>query len=156
MKTIILTIFISVLLVSCKTGDGLTKQETINQMTEKIESRNYTFVPQTALPMGGRSINLSYSYALKVSNDTIDSYLPYFGRAYTAPSPMDEGGVKFVSTDFDYSISDKKKGSWDVKINVKNNQKLYNLNLQIGYTGNATLTVSETSKQPITFYGKIE
>lgn len=156
MKTIILTIFISVLLVSCKTGDGLTKQETINQMTEKIESRNYTFVPQTALPMGGRSINLSYSYALKVSNDTIDSYLPYFGRAYTAPSPMDEGGVKFVSTDFDYSISDKKKGSWDVKINVKNNQKLYNLNLQIGDTGNATLTVSETSKQPITFYGKIE
>ncbi|MDU1889864.1 MAG: DUF4251 domain-containing protein [Dysgonomonas sp.] len=157
MKTIVaISIIISALLFSCKSGDSLTKQEQIDQITEKIESQNYKFVPRTAMPMSGRTINLSYSYSLDVSKDTISSYLPYFGRAYSAPLPMDEGGVKFVATNFEYTISEKKKGEWDVKINVKENNRLYDLSLIIGDSGNATLTVNEQNRQSISFFGKIE
>lgn len=156
MKTILVFITIAILAFSCKSGESLTKEETISRMKEKIESVNYTFIPQTALPMGGKSVNLNYSYSLKVSKDTVDSYLPYFGRAYTAPMSSSEGGIKFTSKDFDYSVSEKKDDMWNVTIVTKDTRQKYTLNLSIGNTGYATLTVNENSRQPISFYGKIE
>lgn len=156
MRAILVLTAIVILGFSCKAGDSLTKQEVITKLTEKIESTNYTFVPQTALPMSGKSISLDYSYSLKVSKDTINSYLPYFGRAYTAPiSPTDEG-IKFTSKDFDYSVTKNKKGIWDVSITTKDTPRKYSLSLSVGDTGYATLVVNENNRQPISFYGKIE
>lgn len=157
MKTIITAAtFIALLLfVGCKSGESLSKQETIAQITKKIESGDYKFIPQKAIPMAGNPISLSYSFALKVSKDSIDSYLPYYGRAYTAPSPT-EGGIKFVSTDFDYTISEKKKGMWDISIIPNDNQKRYRLSLNVGDTGYGTLTVQDNNRQSISFYGVIE
>lgn len=157
MKILITSLtLMAVLLFSCKSGDSLSKQETIAQITEKVEAGRYKFVPQQALPMAGKAINLNYSFALKVSKDSIDSYLPYYGRAYTAPSPIDEGGIKFVSTDFDYTLSDKKKGMWNISIIPNDNQKRYKLSLEIGDTGYGTLTVMDNNRQSISFYGRIE
>ncbi|NDV93852.1 DUF4251 domain-containing protein [Dysgonomonas sp. 521] len=156
MRTIFALAILAVLGFSCKSGESLTKEETISRMKEKIESTNYTFVPQTALPMGGKTVNLNYSYSLKVSKDTVDSYLPYFGRAYTAPMSPTDGGIKFTSKDFEYSVSEKKNGMWDVTIITKDIRTKYTLNLSIGDTGYATLTVNQNNRQPISFYGKIE
>lgn len=156
MKIKITFILISILLFGCKTGENLTKEDSINDISQKIEAQNYTFTPRTALPMGGKSINLNYSYSLKVSKDTIDAYLPYFGRAYVAPSPTDDGGIKFISTDFIYTISDKKKNMWNVNIETKDGVKKYKLRLDIGETGYATLSVHDNNRQTISFYGKIE
>ncbi|WP_029903740.1 DUF4251 domain-containing protein [Prevotella sp. 10(H)] len=156
MKPLLTIIFAALFLMGCKSTDSLSKQETIAQITDKIESQNYRFVPTTALPTGGRSVNLSYSYSLRVSKDSVDSYLPYFGRAYVAPSPTDEGGIKFVSTDFGYTVTKKKKDMWEIEIKPNDNSKRYQLNLQIGDTGYATLSVRDNNRQSISFYGKIE
>lgn len=156
MRTILVLTAIVILGFSCKAGGSLTKQEVITKLTEKIESTNYTFVPQTALPMSGKSISLDYSYSLKVSEDTINSYLPYFGRAYTAPISPTDGGIKFTSKDFEYSVTKNKKGMWDVSITTKDTPRKYSLSLSIGDTGYATLVVNENNRQPISFYGKIE
>lgn len=157
MKTIATTILlVSVLFFGCKTSEKLSKEEVITRITEKVENRNYTFVAQRAFPMGGRSINITYNYSLKVSNDTITAYLPYFGRAYTAPMSSDDNGIKFTSTDFEYSTSEKNKGMWDIRIKTNDNQKRYQLSLSIGEKGDATLNVQDTHRQAITFYGQIE
>ncbi|MFT4221855.1 DUF4251 domain-containing protein [Dysgonomonas sp.] len=157
MKTFITTILLVFLLQGCRSGDNLSKEETASLMNEKITSSRYTFVAQTAIPLSGRSINLDNSYSLRVSKDTIESYLPYFGRAYTAPiSTSADGGIKFVSTDFDYSVSDKKKGMWDISIETKDVPVRYKLFLKIGDSGYGTLIVQETNRQSISFYGKIE
>lgn len=156
MKIYFAILLITLCGISCKTGVTQSNQDVIFRVNNKIESGSYTFVPQTAIPTGGRSVNLNYSYSMKVSKDTIDSYLPYFGRAYTAPMSSDDSGIKFVSTDFDYKISDKKKGMWNVSINTKDTRRKYNISLKIGDTGYATLTVHENDRQSISFYGKIE
>lgn len=157
MRTILTTIIIfSALFTSCKTTEKLSKEEVIARTTEKVENRNYTFMAERALPMGGKSININYNYSLKVSNDTITAYLPYFGRAYTAPLSSEDNGIKFTSTDFEYSTSDKKKGMWNVQIKTNDNQKRFQLSLSISENGDATLNVQDTHKQSITFYGQIE
>lgn len=156
MKIKIAFILIPILLFGCKAEKNVTKQELIDNINQKIEVQNYTFIPRTAIPMGGKSINLNYSYSLKVSKDTINAYLPYFGRAYIAPSPTEDGGIKFISTDFTYTISDKKKDMWDVNIETKDGTRKYKLRLDIGETGYATLSVQDNNRQSISFYGKVE
>lgn len=149
-------IAILIFLFGCKTAEKISNEETNANIKEKIESQKYIFKPTTAIPMGGKSINLDYSYSLKVSKDTIESYLPYFGRAYVAPSPTDEGGIKFTSTEFEYSISEKKKDMWHVNISTSDQSPKYTLRLDIGSSGYATLSAQDNNRQMITFYGKIE
>ena len=156
MKTFLATILIVALLVSCKSGTSLSKQESIAQVTEKIESGRYTFVPTTAIPMAGKSINLSYTFSLKISKDTISAYLPYYGRAYSAPMSSEEAGINFTSTDFDYSISENNKGLRNATINIKDNRRKYKLSLQIGESGYATLNIQDSDRQPISFNGRVE
>lgn len=156
MRTYIIAILAAALLYSCKSSENLSGDDVVARMTEKVAEPRYTFVPTSAIPMSGRTVNLDNSYLLKVSKDTISSYLPYFGRAYTAPVSTTDGGIKFVSTDFNYTTSDKKKGMWKVSMEIKDSPSRYRLFLSIGDSGYASLTVQENNRQSITFYGKIE
>ena len=155
MKNLVIIISMILAFWSCKSGDTLSKAEDAAQITEKIESADYTFVPRSVSPMRGKNIPINYSYFLKVKKDTISAYLPYFGRAYSAPYGGD-GGIKFESTNFEYLLSEKKKGEWNVKININDDNKRYDLSLEIGDSGYAFLSVRDNSRDPISFYGKIE
>lgn len=156
MRVYSIVLLMTLFCFSCKSVDNLSSEEGVSLINDKVESKNYIFVPQTAIPTSGRSVSLNYSYSLKVSKDSVSSYLPYFGRAYSAPMSSDDSGIKFISTDFDYKISEKKKGVWDVSIVTKDTKRKYNLTLKVGGAGYTTLTVLENDRQPITFYGKIE
>ncbi|MBB4037827.1 hypothetical protein GGR21_003748 [Dysgonomonas hofstadii] len=151
----IIVLGLSLLFFSCKSTDSVTKAEQKALITQKIEGMNYKFVPRTANPSRGNSINLNYSYYLKVNKDTVSAYLPYFGRAYSAPYGGD-GGINILSTDFEYTIKEKKTGEWDISINIKDDQKRYELNLSAGDTGYGSLSVRDNNRSPISFYGSIE
>jgi hypothetical protein len=156
MKALITATLLIAFFFSCKSGDSLSKAEAMAKIAEQVESSNYKFIPQTALPMGGRAINISSSYELKITKDTVSAYLPYFGRAYSAPYPTDEGGIKFVSTNFNYDTKDNGKGQWYTTISIKDDRRNLELTLDIGNTGYATLSVRDNTRQPISFYGRIE
>ena len=107
------------------------------------------------MPMSGPTRQLNYDYDLKVSKDTINAYLPYFGRAYTAPMDPTQGGIQFISKDFEYTVTPGKKQGWDIVIKPKDVQDVQLMNLSVSSEGYATLQVTSTSKQPISFNGVI-
>ncbi|MCL1943296.1 MAG: DUF4251 domain-containing protein [Candidatus Azobacteroides sp.] len=152
MKNIIITAGLFVI-TSCGTSSiDTAKMEALAQM---VESRNYVFVAEYAYPMNGRSIYLTSEYTFAVSQDTITAYLPYFGRAYVAPIDPDEGGIQFKSNNFRYDIT-KKKNNWEVMIKTKSVQRNYQISLNIGTTGNATLNITSNDRQSISFNGYID
>lgn len=159
-RNIAITVYLILTIVfygGCKITDGLSKEEKISFYENKIINTNYTFIPSSAIPSNGmKTVHLNSSYALKISKDTIISYLPYFGRAYTAPYPNGEGGIKFSSTDFEYKTSPKNKGMWNINIETKDTTPKYQLIMNIGETGYTTLIVQENNRQSISFYGQIE
>ncbi|MBV4357779.1 DUF4251 domain-containing protein [Pinibacter aurantiacus] len=120
-----------------------------------IDSQNYVFKAQSAMPMSGATRQLNYDYDLKVSKDTINSYLPYYGRAYTAPMDPTQGGIHFISKDFEYTVTPGKKQGWDIVIKPKDVQDVQMMSLSVSSDGYATLQVTSTSKQPISFNGII-
>lgn len=121
-----------------------------------VDSQNYVFVAQSALPLSGRTRQLTSDYDVKVTKASIISYLPYFGRAYQAPIDPTQGGIQFTSKDFEYTATPGKKGGWDIKIKPKDNKDIQQLTLGISASGYGSLQVLSTNRQPISFNGYIK
>ena len=121
-----------------------------------VDSQNYVFIAQSAMPMSGRVRQLTPDFDMKVTKSSIVSYLPYFGRAYTAPIDPTQGGLQFTSKDFDYTTKPRTKGGWDVQIKPKDYRDVQQMSLSISSTGYATLQVTSTNRQPISFNGYIK
>lgn len=143
---------------SCgSTQSTAEKQELAQKVRTKIEDADFTFKANYAFPTGYKSIFLSPYYDVKVSPDTIVAYLPYYGRAYSAPMDPTEGGIKFTSTDFDYQVkAGKKNGNWLVDIRFNDVKREVSFFFDIWENGTARLSVSDTNRQSISFNGDIE
>lgn len=131
------------------------KQEKLEQVQNLIESKNYVFVAQNAMPLRGRTINLTSLYTFRIIGDSIIADLPYFGRAFVAPLNPSEGGIRINSSDFTYKASQKKKGGWDITITPKNAKDIRQVFLNISETGYGSLQVTSNNRQPISFSGYI-
>ena len=77
------------MLAGIPTLSAQTKKEKKEQKKEAVRqlivSENYKIDVNTAMPMRGRNITLSSPYSLEIRNDSVFSYLPYYGRAYSVP-----------------------------------------------------------------------
>lgn len=121
-----------------------------------VQSGDYTFVARQALPMRGQTRSLTSEYDLHVSADTIEAYLPYFGRAYSAPVDPSKGGIQFTSTRFKSTVTEGKKGGWTVSIVPDDARDVRQLTLTISSTGYASLHVLSNNRQAISFHGYID
>jgi hypothetical protein len=131
------------------------KQQKATEISNLIQSKNFVFIAQYALPLGGRPINLTSQYDVRVLKDTINTDLPFYGRAFVAPLNPSEGGIRFTSTQFDYTTEEKKKGGWDITILPKDTKDVRQMFLSVTETGNATLQVTSNNRQSINFTGYI-
>ena len=122
---------------------------------EIVESKNYVFKAQRVYPQNGTTRHLTPEYDLTVRIDSVISYLPYFGRAYSAPINPSDGGIKFTSDDFNYTV-EKSKKAWDITIKPKDVSDVQQLSLAIYDNGSATLRIISTNRQYISFDGYIE
>jgi hypothetical protein len=156
-KTMILLLFTTVALVPAPTWAQQKKQDKKAIIKNAVESENYVFIPQTALPAAGNTRQLTYDFDLRVSKDTVVSNLPYFGRAYSAPIDPSRGPLNFTSTKFEYAVNNRKKGGWDILITTKDlQQDQVQFALSIFENGNASVTVNSTNRQPIIYNGYIK
>src|SRR5215212_1991143 len=121
-----------------------------------IDSKNYVFVAQTAIPIGGRAINLTSPYEVRVSGDTVASDLPYFGRAFVAPINPSDGGIHFTSTNFNYKVEGRKKGGWDIEILPKDSKDVRQMHLTLSESGYGTLQVVSNNRQQISYNGYVK
>lgn len=148
-----------------------TNKETTSRI---VGDKNYIFVANTAIPManndinkvlmmmpggqGGSSINLSGSqYDVKVTKDSVVAYLPYYGRAFSAPMDPTQGGIKFTSKNFSYTETKNKRGAYTIQINTKDvSRENYRFTINISTNGYASLTATSVNKQPILFNGYLD
>lgn len=129
--------------------------ERIAEVTDALNSKAFTMDVRTVNPMQGSTINVTSEYEVRIKNDSLFSYLPYFGRAYTASLPP-ESPMIFDSPIEEYSIEKKGKGMYQVSAKVKNKMDNLIYFFIISETGSATLSVTSNNRQSISYYGTIE
>ncbi|MEP6467961.1 MAG: DUF4251 domain-containing protein [Parafilimonas sp.] len=147
-----------ILLALCFSGFAARTQAQDSAKTIKavLDAKQYTFVPLNITTGSGRLRQLTPDYFFKINGDTLKTYLPYFGRAYTAPINPSDAGFNFTTTDFIYTTSKGKRNSYI--INVKTKDKVYNteFTLTIYDNGNAYLRANSSNKQPVSYTGNVK
>lgn len=144
--------FLVMIIAVCSMAHAQQKETVIKN---KIQARSYVFMVQSVSPMRGSMRQLTPEYDLRVSPDSIISWLPYFGRAYSAPINSSEGGIKFTSTSFTYTVINRNKGGWGITIKPKDATDVNQLFLTVFPNGSASLQVISNNRDPITFSGYI-
>lgn len=152
-------IFLSFALAGMSTANAQkagNKKETKEVVIKNlIESKNYVFTARSVQPTGGSIRHLTSEYDMRVMGDSIVTYLPYFGRAYSAPVNLSQGGIQFTSTDFNYTIESKRK-EWEIVIKPREPIDVRELILRVFKNGSASLMVTSNNRQSISYNGIIE
>jgi len=134
----------------------LHAQEKEASIKAAVQAKQFNFNTIRVLPASGNTRQVSgEGYNVRLTADSLVSYLPYFGRVYTAPL-NNEGGIKFTSTKFDYSVKEKKKGGWEVSVKPKDNDDYRDLLFTVSKDGFATLRIISNNRQPISYQGNVD
>lgn len=152
----ILLIFTSILAVKCSSTKSSTNNLDKVVIENMINDHSFIFVAERMDPLRGRSRILTSSYDVRVNKDSLVSYLPYFGRAYSAPIDPTNIGTQFTSTNFTYQIQAEKKNQWRISIVPKDVQSIQELAFTIFDNGNTTLNVTSTSRDQISYSGYLK
>jgi len=120
-----------------------------------VDSQHFVFEAQTVTPLRGNFRNLTSQYDVRVTKDSLISYLPYFGHAYSVPISQTKSSLDFTSTNFSYSVSPYKKDGWNITIKPKDNTQVQQYLFTVFNNGKASLSVISTSKDQISFNGFI-
>jgi hypothetical protein len=146
---------LSIFVISCTASKRVEKIKP-GDISNLINSKNFTFIAERVNPFRGASRNLTSLYDVEIKRDTLICYLPFFGRAYQAPIDPSKGGINFKSTNFSYNITEKSRDEWDIYIEPKDNSDVQTMIFTLFGNGNATLNIQNTHRDPISFYGRIE
>jgi hypothetical protein len=149
LKSISASLALFILMIAAPANAQKTDEATVKKL---VDSKDFVFVAQTMLPMNGPSRPITSDYDMRVSQDSLVTYLPYFGRAY-APILPGEGGINFTSSKFTYAAQPGKKGGWNINILPKDTKDVRQLNLSVSKNGYASLQVTSNNRQAISYYG---
>jgi hypothetical protein len=122
-----------------------------------VDDKTYTFIADRAMPLGGGVRQLTSIYDLRITPDSVISFLPYFGRAYfdVGYNPDDQG-LKFTSTKFGYEATPAKHGGWDITIKPKDVNHMQSLTLHLTQSGYGQLTVTTVNRDVISYEGYLK
>lgn len=148
-------LLISILLFSCSSSKNAVKLNS-DEVRNIVDSSRFVFVAERVIPLRGTSRYLTSRYDVVVKKDTVNCYLPFFGRAFQAPIDPSKGGIQFTSTNFSYNVTAKNNNDWEVIIKPKDYTDVQQLDFNIFGNGTATLNVVNTHRDPISFTGPIE
>ncbi len=121
-----------------------------------IDIRQLVFYAPNTVTIGMRQSVLTTYYTLAVTKEKLPATFLIIGRVFTAPIDSTDGGIKFTSTDFNYTVSLRKNGGWNITIQPKDTQAAREMNLIVFDNGAASLQVNSNNRQSISFNGTVK
>ena len=134
---------------------GSTQDKSETSAKALIESKSFVFKAESVSPPRGRFTHLTSNYDLIVAGDSVTAFLPYFGRAFSAPITPSEGGIKFTSVNNEYETAKRKKDGWEIVIRPKDGNDVQALYLTVFDNKRASLRVNSVNRESISFNGYI-
>lgn len=131
------------------------KAKQMEEIREIAESKTFVFKANNANPMRGSTINLTSDYNVKITRDSIFSYLPFFGVAYSVSYGGTDSPMIFNQS-FESCEIESKRNGYLVQVSVKNNSDRLEYSFHISVTGSTSLNVSSLNRQAISYNGYVE
>lgn len=121
---------------------------------EQVNGRTFKLEAGMAYPMSGRSIPLTTPYGLQMKKDSVDVYLPYYGRVYQIPYGGGEG-LRFKAPVENYS-SKLKKDRYRITFEATTSEDNFRFSVDLYDDGSANIHVTMRNRQPIHYSGQLD
>lgn len=120
-----------------------------------VEAGDFRFDAKRAHPQGYRSVDLTTNPGfLKISNNSVEADLPFFGRGYTSHHGNDSG-MKFKGTIENKKVDvNEKKRRIRYSFTVRDKDS-YQVTLEIHYGGSSSLNINSNNKSNISYDGDV-
>jgi len=157
----LLYILLAATLTSCTVSRLSSQQkaernERVARLTaERIEKRDFEVDMDFVHPSRGGGRPLDYGWSVRISGDSIYSYLPYFGRAYSIPYGGGKG-LNFSGIMREYKIMEHAGDHTDIAIVYVNEEDTYNYYFRIYDNGSTDLSVISREREKISFSGEMK
>jgi hypothetical protein len=135
-----------------KAAERVKKAEETDRL---LNSRNFVFRARQASPIGGGNIQLDFYFDAAIRGDTLVSYLPFYGVAYRADYASRQSPFHFTQPMENYRMEKDKKG-YLIHAEVKNGMDYLTYTFRVSESGYASLTVTSTNRQTISYTGVVE
>ena len=156
------SVFFWVLLLSvtaCSSLSSVERAERDAKLAQAVENvlseRSYTITVSMMYPRRGQSVNVTPDFSLQVEDDTLMSYLPYYGRAYSVPYGGGKG-LNFTAPIQDYREARGHKGNTLISFFVNNGEDILKYTLDIYTNGSASINVISRNRESISFSGYLQ
>jgi hypothetical protein len=155
--SIVMALLAAVLLGGCATSEerAAQKAEQVKKVTAALNRRQYKIAIARMYPMNGPSKTVTYGYSVEVKNDSLFSYLPYFGRAYNVPYGGGKG-LNFSAPIGSYQEEVAKNGKRRIEIGLTNEEDTYLYILEVFDNGSSTVSVMSRQREQISYSGDME
>ncbi len=128
----------------------------IAQMVDdSLTNRSFKIDMNYMIPNSMPSRNLEYGYYIRVNNDSIDAYIPFFGVAYRAEYGTDDGGLSYKGPMASYQVSQVRKDLRQVNIIVKKHFDEILYQIDVFTNGRASIFVRSLNREGIQYNGEM-
>ena len=142
---------------NCATSEEKAAQmaELSAKVTNALNNRDFKIAIDRMYPMRGSSKHVSFGYSVEVRNDTLISYLPYFGRAYNVPYGGGKG-LNFSAPIGSYQEFMKRNGQRHIEIGVANDEDTYFYTIEVFDNGSSSVDVRARQRERISYSGNLD
>ncbi len=151
----LLLLFVVVAVCGCAVRNRSVDPEMAAAVAARIESGDYRVYFEDMDSEFMVPISESDKWNIELRDGVLNSYLPYFGRAYVAMTGPQQG-LDFVAAVQDYKVRQGRRGALEVSFWAKSDEDSYNYRLTAYPDGTAYLRVNPNLKTSIGFSGKLE
>ncbi|NDV59533.1 DUF4251 domain-containing protein [Bacteroides sp. 519] len=153
---LIFLVIITLTGISCATSQkNGNNEEAKLLLKELIDKGEYSIEATMAYPRRGKSISLTSSYSLKIKNDSVFSYLPFYGRAYNIPYGGGNG-LNFTAPVENYLVKYNKKGDATINFNAKTSEDTYKYTINIYPNGSSNIDVIMQQRESMRYSGRLD
>jgi hypothetical protein len=156
-KGIFIVMVAMMMITSCATQQQKAerKAEMQKAVTEAIASKklHIDIKSMNTLRYGVKTV--TPDFFLELRGDTLQSYLPYLGRAYQGPMHSPSIGLNFETCVRSISETRPKSNRSRFEIGVKTEEDSYQYVVEVYDTGQANIRVSSQHRDPISYDGEV-
>lgn len=166
-----------VVLDACGSGKEVVSEAQREAVRQMVESREFEFRGQWAMPLSGNDMNALWRAGLlppgdtpnridlssnpnylKLNKDEVSAYLPFYGtQQFNVSLNSQDQAIQFDEEVNDLQVTyNKKKDMYDMRFTASKGTNGYVIFLTVFPNATATLRISSASRNNISYQGRIK
>ena len=144
-------------LASCATSQQRAerRQQLAHQVERAVSSRQLKIEVTTMSTQRYGSHMVTPDFFVAMRGDTLESYLPFFGRAYALPYGSPSQGLNFTSLIKGYRQSALKHNGMRMELEVASQEDRYRYQIDVYPNGKAYIRVQGQERDAVSFDGEL-